>query len=175
MTAERHAPPVRELEEYAGQGRITVGVEMRVEMAGRMTHELLEAGELPRQLGTTAGRASMSGCARETIESRMESHAQLAGITAHSRRLEAPGPVDQQTRAGDDAVAIRIQDSAIDAGTHSEFIRIDDQPSHRGILPRAGSFETAITGDVRCAPATERCGQATMRAASGGYGSAKRK
>ena len=65
----------------------------------------------------------------------MQTHAQLRRRPSKRGSLFAPRRVHEQARAGEDAVAMRFDDPAIDPAAGPEIISVDDRKFHGASRP----------------------------------------
>lgn len=60
----------------------------------------------------------------------MQAESELGIIVNDIRHLRRRRPADKNARAGDDAIRMGVQDSAIDLRTLAEIVGVDDEAFH---------------------------------------------
>ena len=106
---------------HGGQdARVLVHVVVRIRVRRRHADELGEASQLPVELGGHVPRPA-------GIELEMQADVQGGACAAHVGRLHARGPVHHQTRAREDALAMRLRDPAVDPAADAEIVGRDDE------------------------------------------------
>src|SRR5213078_3125857 len=98
----------------------------------RRTHELGEVAELTVELGGHVGRSS-------GIELEMQPDAQRGAGATQYGRLDRRRPAHHQARAREDALAMRLDDPAVDAAADAEIVGSDNQhPRGAGHTAKGG-------------------------------------
>src|SRR5438034_2096182 len=88
-------------------------------------------GELPepRQLALALGGDPL--CLRVArVQLQVEADAHMGVLARERGRRSARRPVDEEARARQDPVAVRLDDAAVDSVARTEVVPVDDEPLH---------------------------------------------
>ena len=126
MLAQRQAVFNGQVEKRRQRLGIAMQIVVRVQMGGRTTHQFFKAGELLFQLIAQSPARVSGGFFQFIAKIRVQADAHFRRAATQLGCLSAPGRVDEQTRAGQNAALVGFQDAAVDTATGAEIIRVDD-------------------------------------------------
>src|SRR6266568_7418041 len=115
MFAQRQVVLLRQVEEMRERAWIAVNVVVRIQMRWRMANHLLKTPELFFQSFSKPLTQGNVRVFQLVPQVHVQAHTQRRGGAAESSGFFAPGGVDQQAGAGQDATQVRFQDAAVDA------------------------------------------------------------
>src|SRR5207247_10802006 len=124
MTAHRQSRTLGPREQARQHSRVVMHVVVGIYMGGGSADELQEARELAIEFPWNALRVVR-------VQLEMGSGAQSCARTPERGRVLARWSIHHQARAREDALAMRLDDGAVDAAREAEVISGDDEPLHR--------------------------------------------
>src|SRR2546425_6998027 len=131
MTAHRHSSTPGPGEQLRQDPRVVMHVVVGIQVGGGGANQLQEAYELALEF-----RGNALGVVRVQFE--MESHAQSCARTPERDRLLACWSIHHEAGAREDAVAMGLDDGAVDAAREAEVISGNDEPPHRDVAWSGG-------------------------------------